>query len=314
MMGDDHLSKKHPDRYLVRRRLKPVTTCIAAICDFTSSAGIPPAIVFCADRLVSAGVQFEGGTPKIKGLTNYCFAMQSSNDSLTSDMILERVREKTSKFEKPVAILEIVESIRTECFALKKQWIEDNILYKYNLTFEKLDSRPESIVKEAINEVRYCQYPFEFSFIVFGLEPSKEAHLYVIDHDGQYWLQDSLGFAAIGSGGSLAFLELTKHGYARTLPAVVAIPRLYLAKRVSERAEGVGRHTDLAILFFRDPKSDKFLPTIQDFSNTELILKFDETYDGLVKHEKEELDKLSKATYDMLAPKSAPESTQTPVT
>ena len=77
------------------------------------------------------------------------------------------------------------------------------ILSKYNLTFEKLETKPESVVKDAINEVRDCQYPYEFSFIVLGLEASKEAHLFTVDQDGNYRLQDYLGFATIGSGGEL---------------------------------------------------------------------------------------------------------------
>jgi hypothetical protein len=36
------LYEKRPNRCLTLRRLKPVTTCIAAICDFNSLAGIPP--------------------------------------------------------------------------------------------------------------------------------------------------------------------------------------------------------------------------------------------------------------------------------
>lgn len=303
MKGDNHLYKKQLNRYLKLRRLKPVTICIAVICDFGSSAGVPPAIVFCADRLVSAGIQFEGGTPKIKMITNYCFAMQSSNDSLTSDLILEKVKAKANTLEKTAKIVEIVEMIRQECFELKKQWVEDNVLLKYNLTFKKLDTKPDAIVKDAINEVRDCHYPCEFSYIVLGLEESKEAHLYVIDQDGQYWLQDSLGFAAIGSGGELAFLEMTKHGYARNFPAVVAIPRVYLAKKVSERAQGVGRYTDMGILFLSDPKSGKFLPASQNLATPELIRKLDETYNALIANEKAELEKLNQTVYEILVPK-----------
>ena len=309
MKRDNHLYEKRRNRYLRPRRLRPVTICIAAICDF-GSPHVPPAIVFCADRLVSAGIQFEGGEPKIKAIAPYCIAMQSSNDSLTSDLILEKVKQKISVLEKPAKIIEIVEMMRSECFALKKQWIEDTILSKYNVVFEKLGSKPEVTIKEAVNEVKEYKYPYEFSFIVLGLEAQREVHLFVIDQDGQYWLQDSLGFATIGSGGDLAFLEMTKHGYTRSFPAVMAIPRIYLAKRVSERAQGVGRFTDLAILFFNEPKSDKFSPALQYLSLPELTNKLDETYEALIKNEKAELEKLSQTVYDSLAPKPQPTQPQ----
>jgi hypothetical protein len=239
--------------------------------------------------------------------------MQSSNNSLISDLILEKVRQKASALEKPAKIIDIVEMIKAECFALKKHWIEENILVNYNLTFEQLGAKPETIIKDAVSAVRYCDYPYEFSFIVLGLEPSKEAHLYTMNQDGEYWLQDSLGFATIGSGGELAFLELTKHGYARYFPAVMAIPRTYIAKKVSERAQGVGRYTDLLILFLNEPKTDKFLPMIQVLStNQGFIQELDKTYNTIVANEKTELDKLTKTVFDLLTPKPSPKPTQTP--
>lgn len=298
------------------KKLKPVTICIAAICDIDKPA---PAIVFCADRLISAGpIQFEGSTSKIKIMTAYCMAMQSSNDSLTSDAILEKAREKASKFDKPRKIVEIVELIRAECLALKKQWIEDNILFKYNVTFDKLEVKPEATVAQAIKEVTDCknQYPFQFSFIVLGIEETKEAHLYTIDQDGQYWLQDSLGFATIGSGDYLAFPELTKHGYSRHFPAVVAIPRVYIAKKVAERVQGVGRHADLCILFLNDPTNSKFDPRVQELSaNKAFIEELNKTHDLIMSNEKTELLKLSKTILEMLAGKPQTQvSPQTPAT
>ena len=56
--------------------------------------------------------------------------MQSSNDSLTSDVVPEKVREKASKLGSPAKIVEIVEMIRSECFALKKQWTEEALFYQ----------------------------------------------------------------------------------------------------------------------------------------------------------------------------------------
>ena len=315
MLKNNLLYVKQPNRYLNNKsieRLKPVTICIAAICDLGKPA---PAIVFCADRLISAGIiQFEGSTSKIKIITPYCMAMQSANDSLTADAILEKVREKASKFDKPVKIVDIVELIRSECLALKKQWIEDNILFKYNVTFDKLNVKPEATVAQAIKEVNDCknQYPFQLQFIVLGIEESKEAHLFTIDQDGQYWLQDTLGFATIGSGDYLAFPELTKHGYSRHFPAVVAIPRVYIAKKMSERVQGVGRYTDLCILFLNDPATGKFDPRLQELSvNREFIAELDKAHEAILVSEKAELQKLSKTILEMLAPKPQP---QTPAT
>ena len=300
MMRDNHLYKKRPNRYLNLRRLKPVTVCIAAICN-VGIKEVTPAIIFCADRLISAGIQFESGESKIKQFTNYCYSMQSSNDSLISDLILERAKAKVGKAEKPLKIEEIVKIVKDECVAYKTEWIETAILSNYNIAFEKFKVTPESIVQKAVDEVKFTEIPYVFDIIILGLEESKEAHIFVIKQDGTYKSYDSVGFATIGSGSDLAFLELTKYMISRSIPSVVAIPRVYIAKKVSERAQGVGRVTDLVVLFFTDLKT--FSPAIHLLSVLPDFLKtLDDAHEAIVKSEAEAITNLSKVVLKMLTP------------
>jgi len=119
--------------------------------------------------------------PKIKKLTDYCYAMQSSNESLVSDLILERVKQKTMVSQEPTKIENIVTNLRNECITYKRDWIENEVLCKYNLVFEKLGTKPESIVNDAVKEVVTRQY-YEFNFIVLGIEPLGDAHIFKVDH------------------------------------------------------------------------------------------------------------------------------------
>lgn len=307
------LYKNHCNRYLIRRRLKPVTICIAAICN-VNQPDVNPTIVFCADRLVSAGIQFEGGESKIKRITDYCYAMQSSTDSLVSDLILEKVREKTATLEKPQKIEDIVKMIRAECIAYRKEWIEDAILSDYNMIFDKLGVKPDSILHKASNEVRDCEYPYEFQYIVLGIEPTNQAHIFVIDQEGRYRMFDSLGFAAIGTGYELAFIEMTKYMYARTIPVIGAIPRVYIAKKVSERAQGVGRATDLVVLFYGKNPKEAFSPAIQVLSahELELLPKLETSYETIVRNEASIIDDMAKTVFETLAPKKQPVEQSSP--
>ncbi len=292
-----------------------MTVCIAALCDVggmpsIEGSPVPPKIVFCADRLISAGIQYEGGEPKVKKITEYCYIMQSSNDSLVSDLILENVKEKVNETKEIKKIKDIVEILRQECIAHKKERIENDILFKYNLSSEKFGTIPDSIHEQAIDEVGGYQYPLTFEFIVFGLEPSREVHIFTINQDAEYSLDDSRGFSVIGSGGALAFLEMTKHYYSRNFSAVIAIPRVYLAKRISERAEGVGRATDLGLIYFGgDTKGTQFEPTFLGFSHPNFLKKMDDAYDAIRNNERAELEKLSKTVFDMLVPPKATEET-----
>ncbi len=296
------LYEKESNRYLNNGELKPVTVGIAAICNVrrTPEGKItPPAIVFCADRLVSAGVQFEGRESKIKQITDYCFVIQSADDSLGADLILERLRQRVSTSQTPLKIEEIMEKLRTECVNYKKEWFENNILQKYNQVFEKFHNTPESSLNNAIREVGSTRYSKTFHFIVLGLEPSKEAHLFFVDQNGNYRLQDSLGFATIGSGGQLAFLELTKLHYSRFFQLTLALPLVFRAKRISERSEGVGRDTDLLVLVFgrEETFSPKFIPVSNDQG---LMKQMDGIFEAISQHEIDELAKLGGTIQTMI--------------
>lgn len=282
-----------------------MTVCIAAIANVgmadENKKPIPPCIVFCADKLVSAGVQFESIEAKIKQITLYCYVM-TSGDAFISDLILERVRQKVGTPEKSLKIEDIVKIISKECFDYKKEWFENNVLWKYNLVFDKVKTAPESIVGSAIKEVGECQYPFEFEFIVLGLEPSDEAHLFYMDQDGAYQLQDSLGFTTIGIGRQLAFPQMTKYGYSRYFPLISAIPIVYISKKVSERMQGVGQSTDLVVLHNNKTKDNPFVPTLWiPSTQIDFMKQLDETFMTITKNESTELQKISQKVQEWLS-------------
>jgi 20S proteasome alpha/beta subunit len=307
-MRDNHLSKKPCNRYLnvkKKRRSKPVTVCIAAISNVGSidenKVPIPPCIVFCADKLVSAGVQYESIEAKIKKITEYCYAM-TSGDAFVSDLILERVKQKVGTPERALKIEDIVRMFSRECFDYKKEWFENNVLWKYNLAFEKFSATPEPIVANAVKEVGECQYPFEFEFIVLGIEPSKEAHLFYVNQDGAYQLRDSLGFVTIGIGSQLAFPQMTKYAYSRYFPLAVAIPMVFISKKVSERMQGVGQHTDLAVLHFgTNVKDAQFSPMLWAPSDIPDFMKqLDDAFATISRNESTELENASKKVHEWL--------------
>jgi hypothetical protein len=236
----------------------------------------------------------------------------SSGDAFESDLILERVRRKVGTPENPLRIEEIVKMLSKECFDHKKEWFENNVLWKYNLVFEKAKTTPESIVGNAVKEVGEYQYQFEFEFVVLGIEPSNEAHLFYMNQDGAYQLQDSLGFTTIGIGKTLAFPQMTKYGYSRYVPISSAIPLVYISKKVSERMQGVGQLTDLAVLFNNMTKDAPFVPTLWvPSTQPEFMKQLDDAYTTMIKNEAEELKNISKKVQEWLqkATQTQPQTT-----
>ncbi|MBM3199703.1 hypothetical protein FJZ53_02110 [Candidatus Woesearchaeota archaeon] len=221
-----------------------MTICIAAICEVENS----PQIVFTADRLISAGIQFEHGVSKIMNLTDNCWLMCASNDSLKSDIIINNVREKLLT-NKP-KIKEIAEIFSKECQKLMNDERETEVLAKFGLNYETFIKKSKELSQDLIRllgtSLDNYTSNFETEFLILGLEPS--AVIYVINQDGEYKPYDRLGFACIGSGSTLAFPEMTKYSYTPTLGLYAALIRVYQAKKVAQRVSGVGEYTDLLVL------------------------------------------------------------------
>jgi hypothetical protein len=278
------LYKKHVSRYLTRKGAKPVTICIVAICDMFSD--VSPKIILCADRAVSTNIQFEGGESKIKHITDWCYILQSSNNSFVSDLILERVKAKVQT-EKCQNTLRITEILKDECITYKTECVQRDVLETYQTIGSKLNAPPESYVKLAKDDVtKYLTNNFDFvsEFIVAGLEPN-EAHIYLVNQNGEYYLGDSLGYLTIGSGSDLAFLQMTRYIYSMRTPMTPAMTLVYIAKKISERAIGVGRTTDFLILHSPDTKN--FTPMLFDVTqNKKCIKKLDATFVSIDKRER----------------------------
>ena len=257
-----------------------MTVCIAAICTIGSS----PAVLVCADRLVSAGIQFESGAPKIIPLTEYCIVMGASYDSVTSESILEKFGYNLDH-KKRYSIAELSNALSQECIAFKTDTLDREVVHKYSFAIEKLHAPPDSLLRDTVNELEAHDYPV-FQFIVTGID-DLGAHIYIVEQDGSVKSWNSLGFATIGSGGSLAFSEMTKWPYDTHHPPSLCIPRIYFAKRASERAEGVGASTDYGLLSYRKKHNSEedvvgleYLSMWPDLMNT-----LDEAYQSIRKHE-----------------------------
>ena len=249
-------SKKH--RKNKRRRInkkqhseKPMTVCIAAIAEALTDS---PKIIFAADRLVSAGVCFESGVPKIRELTNYAYVMISSNDANASDLIATRVQKIVfDNLEKKnrLTIEQIADLFSKECEMRLKQDKEKMIFYDYALTSEEFKNKSKDlhdrIVQEIISKIYNYEYPLITSFLILGIDSNP--HIYTVDQDGDVRLWDSIGFATAGDGGYLAYPEITKFSYNPNASLSEVLVRVYNSKKVAERVRGVGKSTDLAALW-----------------------------------------------------------------
>ena len=74
------------------------------------------------------------------------------------------------------------------------------------------------------------------------------AHLHVVGNPGSSVCFDSIGYSAIGSGMPHALITFISKGYYDVLPLNEALLIAYEAKKISEKAPGVGRITYINII------------------------------------------------------------------
>jgi 20S proteasome alpha/beta subunit len=274
-----------------------LTVCIAAICE---AGGRNTKIVLCADRLVSSVVQFTSGEPKIKQINEHCYAMHSSSDSLISEAILKRVAEK-AKANGTTSTGDIVSILRQECLNYKSEEIERDILCHYNMTAKSLGVNQESMLQAAVNEVKNYQYHLTSEYIVAGLEPSGDAHIYWVNQDGDYRCHDSIGYCAIGSGGLIAFLDLTKVVYNCQAMYSAAIPLVYFAKKTSERATGVGIDTDILLIHYPKPEEKESKPALWNpLVDPKIRTLLDETCKKIRENELNQLNEVCQQLFELI--------------
>jgi hypothetical protein len=161
----------------------------------------------------------------------------------------------------------------------------------------------------AAKAVEEYMYP-QFEFLVAGIELPNAAYIYTVNQNGDVRPQhDSNGFATVGAGGSMAFLELTKYTYAREVPMVEALPRVYFAKKASERVQGVGRWTDLWLLYFaQDLTTKEYVPVVQSFTTDEYFQKFEAILVRIKEFETKELANIYQEIWNTLKQKAEAEN------
>ncbi|MDG6916571.1 MAG: hypothetical protein JRM85_03135 [Nitrososphaerota archaeon] len=228
-----------------------MTICIAARCETDGGA---PKIVFCADRMISAGLQFEHGEAKIQWLNPTSLVLVSSNDSLSSDMIVKNVQAKTGGSS--MTTRQIVQIFKEECSKFKQARMERDILVPLGFTYESFWKRSTELPKDAIDHIlgqlENYDYAFQTQFVVIGIDQESQgayaSHIYIVDENGKDALQDYLGFGVIGSGSGTAYPDLTKLKWHRNISMTDSLVRIYSAKKAAERMGGVGTETDLYVL------------------------------------------------------------------
>jgi 20S proteasome alpha/beta subunit len=91
-------------------------------------------------------------------------------------------------------------------------------------------------------------YDYGLEILIGGVD-SEVAHIYSIDAPGTSKCFDAIGFHAIGSGLPHAINTFIAKDYNQSFPLREALLIIYEAKKISEKAPGVGENiTDISVI------------------------------------------------------------------
>ncbi|MEQ8326476.1 hypothetical protein [Parvibaculum sp.] len=224
-----------------------MTVCIAA-----RSQNV---IFLAADRMLTAGdIQFEPPASKVHFLTTSIAIMFSGDSSFHSEVlknvhndVKRRVKEDPEKwlFVKDIAEM-YVRYRNAEKFRRAEAAILEPLGLDRDSFFVRQHELGEGLAATIARDLIQFDVP-DVSVIVAGVDDrsgSPMPHIYTI-YGSDVRCDDSIAFAAIGSGARHAESQfmLARHAWNSEIPETLLL--LYAAKKSAEIAPGVGSETDL---------------------------------------------------------------------
>jgi len=236
--------RRHNKKWLEQMGM---TICIGAICDVKnrSKENPGPKIILVSDRMISAedlSIEYEHNLPKIERLLDTC-AIASSGDALAHTEFMRDLRKNISHLGPVPRISDIVASMEKQYFDLRNKAFEKEFLWKLGIPslkeFYGIQNNLAPDIRMGI-VAELGKFDYELEILVGGID-DEGAHLYVIEDPGRALVFDDLGCVAIGSGEQHAETSLISSHYLQTIGYQEALYLVYRAKRISEKAPGVGK-------------------------------------------------------------------------
>ena len=218
-------------------------------------------VVLASDTMVThqaLSLEFEHENQKVTKLSENCLAL-TAGDALAHTELFGSVKSSISQLRQP-SVVGIVEQIKNTYQALRLKQIEERILKPKGIEniphFYQIQT---GLIQDvALNtQMQIDQYKYGLEILVAGVD-NGQAHIYGIGDPGTSYCFDSIGFHAVGSGAPHALNALIARGASSQVEFNQALMIVYEAKKISERAPGVGSNvTDIS---FMNTSSTKTLP------------------------------------------------------
>lgn len=221
-----------------------MTICLAAICNKGEQ------VILMSDAMITGqhlSIEFEHKRPKIIPLAANC-AAATAGDALAYTELFEAVGGDIDKLREP-KISKVVQCI-VDCFAdlrlrkIHEQFIKRRGIPNIETFYRMQQSLMPDVALSVQNDIE--QYGLNLEVLVAGVDYG--AHIYNVLDPGTSVAYDAIGYHAVGSGAPHAVTTLIANDYNQDIDLTKALLITYEAKKIAERAPGVGSRTNVAII------------------------------------------------------------------
>jgi len=223
-----------------------MTLLVAGICKQDGE----PAVVIASDRMISVmqpNIEYEGPMTKSYQITESCIMLTAG--SALEGLPLHREIKKHVDDMGLKSVLEIVSIVKRAYQEIRKSRINDGICQRFCLSFEDFLERQGEMAPSVVQAIYEQMSTFDLTLeiLIAGVD-NDGAHIYRISNPGIELCFDPIGFHAVGSGEEHAVANLIARGHNVETPLEEGLVNITEAKKVGEKASGVGEMTDIFII------------------------------------------------------------------
>jgi len=203
-----------------------------------------------SDRMITAGnIQYEPQQLKVAFVAPRTLILIAGDYTVHSHAVAT-VFEQLRGNEKPRP-LDVARMYGVAIQGIQRRRAEDLFLAPLGLNTDSFMAQQKELSEAFVSSLTAQMQDFEgydVAALIVGLD-DHVAHIYSINHRGVVDCADDVGFAAIGVGAWHANSRLMQIGYVNRLNYAPALAAIYAAKRAAEIAPGVGKATDIHLIF-----------------------------------------------------------------
>lgn len=227
-----------------------VTVCIAAACEEYSDR--IPKIVLASDKMLSVGVT-SMDTLKARGFGNNWGVMFAGDDVTFVEEVLSHATEKAIALGMDVSYPTATETLVKSYQHVRRTQLEQLYLATYAWgmeTFLKLGPDVPTVAHREYLLTEMDRFDLGCQFLVSGFRSptATRADIFEVHNPGRLVPQSITGYAAIGTGSTAAISYLARREQSGDMDCAETVYNVVAAKRLAEKALGVGPETAVFIL------------------------------------------------------------------